>query len=115
MNPYDENNSAAWWVAGIVGFGVAAWKLFFGFRRDHRDDSEGRSRLDLIDQLQEEIKNKNEFIVMLEEANSKLSEQLDKETERRRVAEDTCFECGQREKRLLERIRNSTGGYGEEN
>jgi hypothetical protein len=98
VSPYDDNNQAAWWVAGIVGFGVFVWKAIFFARRDSRDDREGRSRQDLIDQLQEEIKSKNEFIVTL-------SDQLNAESDRRREAEDKNFDCRQRERALIERLK----------
>lgn len=102
MNPYDETNSAAWWVAGIVGFGVFIWKMVFNLRKDSRDDKEGISRQDFIDQLQEELRGKNDVIRNLYTA-------LDEESDRRRAAEEKNFLCMQRENVLQRKIRELGG------
>lgn len=105
MSPNDDPNSAAWWVAGIVGFGVAVWKLFFNLKRDSREDKEGLARQDLIHRLQEELRRKSEHIMLLDAAAAKLESALDEEMAKRRTAEDVAFQGKLRVATLERRLR----------
>jgi septal ring factor EnvC (AmiA/AmiB activator) len=105
----DGPNEAAWWIAGVAGAGVFVWKAFFYARRDQRDDKEGGRRADLIEQMREEIRRQSAFIITLDEANSKLENELDAEKGRRRAAEEDVFKCAQRESILRRRIEELTG------
>ncbi len=96
--PTDDATTLAGWVAAVVAGIVAAYKIVFNLRRDSRDDKEGSRRLDLIASLHDDNKSQSELI-------SDLYEQLDRERQRRRTAEEAVFECAQREKELLLQIR----------
>ena len=111
VNPYE--NEAAWWATGLVGAVVLIWKSIWNMRKDARDDKEGKSRKDLIERLQEEIKRQNDLINALSAANERMSDQVDEEINRRRVAEERIFFANQKINLLERHVRDLGGTVGD--